>query len=269
MSEIKILNGLVPMDNKKTVMPSLEDSVKKTEERLGIGGDIEIDYVIRGNYTSALIELNDRCIFSNNSIHPALESGKGLYRPLTLKETIETQVNDFNREYDYNGKKRSMAKRSFTFKHPITTSSSIAYNPKNNYIKFTKICPILTNLDCQYDNLEYFRVDYSIIDGEEFYCSEKKYKGVLLPGEVLSHEGILYLIDNNKVLLKELLDIIKQLPQLNKPKYMGFRLDNKSEIKESYIKPIKFFNLVYSSLNCNTNISGRTNFLRLYNKGAE
>jgi hypothetical protein len=131
----------------------------------------------------------------NNISQPTFNSeGSKLYRPLTLLESLEVMVNDYNTLLDENGKTRKVKDRERLFNkykfRQTATCTGVAYKSGGKEIK---IIPQSTELIMipEISNNNYIAkcmdIKYNKIVGTKLDTSKAKYNQPLSKSEVLEH----------------------------------------------------------------------------------
>ena len=99
------------------------------------------------NYAKGVEALNVHLKNNPSTIHPQFElpDKSKIYRPLTFKENIEARVNEYNRDNNLDGSKRTFEQKIELFNTWIDSCTGIAYKKydasNNNPVTF-KIIPI-------------------------------------------------------------------------------------------------------------------------------
>jgi hypothetical protein len=179
-----------------------------------------------------------------NAFHPLVS---GLPRPLTIKETLRSRIENFNTSHNPDGTERSIEDREGLFLHLFSSCTGIHYNPSTDKFMIIPCCYGLITLDSSFSK-EFVDVPYGSLQGIELDRTQSKYDSLLTKQEVLQHKGWLALFENDAVLLKEYADIFSSLKKGN---LMGFWLRNKTNVTRPELRAVYVSSMVFAGHSSN------------------
>jgi hypothetical protein len=195
----------------------------------------EGDYRFIGaaNYGLALQKLR-AALPQGNAFHPLVS---GLPRPLAIKETLRSRIEDFNTLQNADGTERSIDDRKRLFLDYFYTCTGIHYNPYTNKFMIIPRCEKLVTLDSSFSD-PFVVVLYGTLSGIELDRTQAKYNSLLTKQEVLQHKGWLALFEDDSTLLRAYADIVFSLKEKD---LMAFWLRNdvtRPELRAVYVRNI-------------------------------
>jgi hypothetical protein len=196
-------------------------------------------FIEANNYGLALQELR-ATLPQGNAFHPLVS---GLPRPLTIKETLLSCIENFNTSHNPDGTERSLKDRKRLFLDYFDTCTGIHYNPNTDKFIIIPCCDRLITLDSSFSE-EFVNVPYGTLPGVELDRTKSKYGSFLTKQEVLQHKGWLALFENDAVLLKEYADLVFSL---NKGNLMAFWLKPKTNVTSPELRAVCVYSLSNSS----------------------
>jgi hypothetical protein len=196
------------------------------------------------NYVLGLQELR-AALPQGNAFHPLIS---GFPRPLTLKETLQYLIEDFNTLQNADGTPRSIEDRERLFLNYFDTCTGIHYNPGTNKFMIIPCCDRLITFDYSFSG-PFVDVPYGTLPGIELDRTQAEY-GVLLPKQkVLQHKGWLALFEEDSTLLRAYTNFVFSLKKGN---LMAFRL-------RSNVKSTELLAVWVNSLRGNSSVIGDNN----------
>jgi hypothetical protein len=190
-----------------------------------------------------------------NAFHPLVS---GLPRPLTMKETLQSRIENFNTSHNPDGTERSPEFRKRLFLQWFCSCTGIHYNPNTDKFMIIHCCDRLITLDSSFSK-EFVDVPYGSLQGIELDRTKLRYDSLLTKQEVLQHEGWLALFENDAVLLKEYADIVFSFKSGN---LMGFWLSPKTNVTRPELRAVCVDNVdSNSSVDGNYNLGSLARFL--------
>jgi hypothetical protein len=176
-----------------------------------------------------------------NAFHPLVSS---LPRPLTIKKTLLSRIEDFNTSHNLDGTERSPEDRKRLFLDYFDTCTGIHYNPNTDKFRIIPCCGQLITLPNSF-SYPFVNVPYGTLPGVELDRTKSKYDSLLTKHEVLQHKGWLALFENDAVLLKEYADIVFSLKEGD---LMAFWLRSKTDVTHPELRAVCVSNIGNNSL---------------------
>lgn len=217
-------------------------------------------------YVQGKVALDEACRQEVSTAHPIyiLPDHSLVYRPLTMRENFQAQVDDFWTLKDSHGKKRTLDDRLQLFTTPgVDSCTSVAY--KGGTTKFT-IIPLdeaLIALPANFSSLD-LNIVYPTSASMSLNILEGKYNSHLTPGDVLDHEGWLAAVEGDQYLLRERVKITFSMlrERYGKQTGMGFYLQKSPS--QDMRRALFVDNLDRdSSANGRNDLNNRGSFLRV------
>jgi hypothetical protein len=166
-----------------------------------------------------------------NAFHPLVSS---LPRPLTIKKTLQSRIEDFNTSHNLDGTERSPEDRKRLFLDYFDTCTGIHYNPNTDKFMIIPCCGQLITLPNSF-SYPFVNVPYGSLQGIELDRTQSESGSLLTKQDVLRHKGWLALFENDAVLLKEYADIVFSLKEGN---LMGFWLRSKTDVTRPELRSV-------------------------------
>jgi hypothetical protein len=201
----------------------------------------------------------------DNISQPTFKSnGSKLYRPLTLLESLEVMVNDYNTINDANGETRTIEDRERLFNNHKFTCTGVAYLKGGKEIKIIPQSTELLTILETHDDL-FLDINYANIVGTKLDTSNAKYNKVLSKSEVLEHPAWIAsvgdTIDARKV-LKSYVDIVFNMlaTKKNSTQGMGYWINTSPDKDQLWALYVNYID-VNSDAGGDVNLSGNARFL--------
>jgi hypothetical protein len=170
-----------------------------------------------------------------SNAHPQFElpNGSNIYRPLTFKENIEARVNEYNKDNNIDGSKKTFEQKTELFNNWIDSCTAIVYEKNTTKFKIIPICEKLINIDAD-SNSEFLTAEYSKILGVELDFDNKLYNQDLSLQQVINHPAWLEALDNDTKLLENYAKITFNIlkTKYEKELGMGFYIRQKPKTEE-------------------------------------
>ena len=192
-----------------------------------------------GSYGLALKKLREH-IPPGNAYHPLV---KGFPRPLSLKETLQERVNDYNTLTTADGTARTEAERKQLFLRYFYSCTGIHYNPDNDEFMLVPVCDRLISLDSAF-NEPFIDIPYNTFQGIKLNRTHSKYDSLLSQSEVLEHHGWRALVEDDHNLLQAYTDIAFSLKS---GKLMTFWLRDKNNVSKPELRAVCVYSIVDNS----------------------
>jgi hypothetical protein len=196
-------------------------------------------FIEANNYGLAL-QILRAVLPQGNAFHPLVS---GLPRPLTIKETLQSRIEDFNTSHNPDGTERSIEDRKRLFLTYFDTCTGIHYNPSTDKFMIIPRCDRLITLPDSFSNL-FVDVPFGTLSGIELDRTKSKYDSFLTKHEVLQHKGWLALFEDDSTLLGAYADIVFSLKEGN---LMRFMLRPKTSVTSPELHAVCIYDIDNSS----------------------
>lgn len=164
---------------------------------------------VASTYASGKAALDKACRKESSTVHPLyiLPDGSRRYRPLTMRENFQAQVEDFWTLKNQNGKKRTLDDRLRLFTDSWTDScTSIAYKGGTSEFTIIPHDEALITLPANFTE-QFLAIAYPAFPSMRLNSSNGKYNWYLTKQDVLDHEGWLTAIEGDQYTLRERVNI--------------------------------------------------------------
>ena len=161
-------------------------------------------------YARGKMELHDVCKREESTTHPihTFPDGSRLYRPLTFRENMQAQVDDYYTLKNIYGQARSLDQRTRLFTTRwLDSCTSIAYKGRTSQFTIISLDEQLLSLPADFSR-SFIQTEYLPGPAVQLSSSQGKYNCPLREQEVLVHEGWLAAIEGDQHLLRECANIM-------------------------------------------------------------
>lgn len=245
----------------ESYVESLMDKAREEREKASPPRNLKYDIVYGDSYASALQSLRNKCSDSN-SAQPVLilEDGRKVIRPLTLRETLQACVDDFNTQLNKYGSLRSLEDRLKLFNRNLKTCTG-AYRAGSSSIKVVPCSRDLVMLSR--DNSRICLGFPDNLEGDSIRISYRNTESVWQTREeVLEDRCWITAVEEDRKLLDEFSKIVfMQLKQrYNSKRAMAFSISE----KKLGLSPLMIYDLKEisrASIYTDPSLNARANFI--------